>query len=117
MACLLLCLKEVDRPDPVQGLQAVQGASGFGEPDRVVSPPGRVHGRVFRQEREYADAADHQDAQSEFLDGGLRTQAPRVHRVRGCRRPLEHRRRGGEDGRILAVRTPAWLVIFASALS
>ena len=93
-----------------------QGVSGFGEPGRVAALPGHVHSRVIRREQGCADAADHDGSQSEFLNRGLRTQAPRVHRARGCGRPLKHGRRGGEDGRILAVRTLPWLVTFVSVL-
>jgi len=54
----------------VPGLQAAQGISSFGEPGRVVASHGHVHGRVFRRERDCADAADREDAEFEFLYGG-----------------------------------------------
>jgi len=47
---------------------------------------------------------------------GLKTKAPRVHRARGFGRLPEHGRRGAEDARISAIRTPPWLVMFISAL-
>jgi len=100
----------------VQGLQAAQGTSGFGEPGRVVAPRGHVHGRVFRRERDCADAADRGDAEFESLYGGLRTKAPRAHRARGFGRLPEHGRRGAEDARRSVIRTPPWLVMFIFAL-
>ena len=74
----------------VQGLKAAQGISGFGEPGRVVAPHSHIHGHVFRQERDCAYAADREGAEFEFLYGGLRTKAPRVHRAQGLGRLPEH---------------------------
>ena len=45
--------------------------SGFGEPGRVTASHGHVHGRVLRWERDCADAASREDAESEFSMEGF----------------------------------------------
>ena len=84
-------------------------------PRRTAWPRPPFHGRVFR-ERDCADAAENKDARSESLDGGLKRKpreyiVPKVVDV-----SPEHGRRGTEEARILAIRTPPWLVTFVSAL-
>ena len=55
----------------MQGLQAAKSISGFGEPGRVAASHGHVHGRVFRWERDSADALSREDAESEFSMKGF----------------------------------------------